>query len=48
MQFRHVKATLNLLTHQILNLQGESFKTGIQAGPTIHTFFVLLLFPTFS
>ena len=29
---------MNLLTYQILNLQGESNKTGIQAGPTIHTF----------
>ena len=27
-----------------LNLQGESYKTGIQAGPTIHTF----LFSYFS
>ena len=34
----NVKATLNLLTYQILNLQGESYKTGIQADPTIHTF----------
>ena len=34
----YVKATLNLLTFQILNLQGESYKTGIQMGPTIHTF----------
>ena len=40
----NVKATLNLLTYQILNLQGESYKTGIQAGPTIHTF----LFSYFS
>ena len=34
----NVKSTLNLLTYQILNLQCESYKTGIQAGPTIHTF----------
>ena len=27
-----------VLNYQILNLQGESYKTGIQAGPTIHTF----------
>ena len=40
----NVKATLNLLTYQILNLQGESYNTGIQAGPTIHTF----LFSYFS
>ena len=26
------------MTFQILNLQDESYKTGIQAGPTIHTF----------
>ena len=39
-----VKATLNLLTYQILYLQGASYKTGIQAGPTIHTF----LFSYFS
>ena len=35
---------MNLLTYQILNLQGESYETGIQAGPTIHTF----LFSYFS
>ena len=40
----NVKATLNLLTYQILNLQGESYKTGIHAGPTIHAF----LFSYFS
>ena len=34
----NVKATLILLTYQILNLQGESYKTSIQAGPTIYTF----------
>ena len=34
----NVKATLNLLAYQILNLQGESYKIGIQAGPTIHIF----------
>ena len=32
------------MTYQILNLQDESYKTGIQAGPTIHTF----LFSYFS
>ena len=40
----NVKATLNHLTYQILNLQGELYKTGIQAGPTIYTF----LFSYFS
>ena len=44
----NVKATLNLLTYQILNLQGESYKTGIQADPTIHTFlfsYILMKMP---
>ena len=27
-----------ILKYQILNLHGESYKTGIQAGPTIHSF----------
>ena len=40
----NVKAILNLLTNHFLNLQGESYKTGIQAGPTINTF----LFSYFS
>ena len=31
------KATLNHLNYQILK-QGESYKTGFQAGPTIHNF----------
>ena len=42
----NVKAMLNHLNYQILK-QGESYKTGFQVGPTIHTFFVLF-FPTFS
>ena len=27
-----------ILNYQILNLHGDLYKTGIQAGPTIHTF----------
>ena len=40
----NVKATLNLLTYHILNLQGESYKTGIQAGPYNSYFFLFSYF----
>ena len=33
-----------ILNYQILNLHGESYKTGIQAGFTIHTFLLFYLY----